>query len=159
MPPTGKNIPMPNQGKEDPVSTYQFSVEIDGLTAARFKSAKGFSHTTKAIEHREVDSNGNIYVNKTIGASSWGDITLQRGLTTDNTVWNQWRQAVLNGDYSSARKTVHIKGHDPKGGAVSHFSLSRAWISGWKGPAFDTGGGGVAFEEITITHEGITREA
>lgn len=147
----------PQPGKDDPIHAYHFSVEIDGLVEARFSEASGFQHSTKIIEHRETDKDGNIHINKTIGSTSFSDITIKRGVTTDNSLWENWRQMVMDGDYAKARKKVTIYGHGPDGTRVSAFVMDRCWVSQWKGPAFGTKNDTVAFEEITFTHEGITR--
>ncbi len=148
----------PQAGKTDPLTAFHFAIEIDGITAARFSDASGFDHQTKSIEYREVDAQGNIYINKVIGGTSFSDITVKRGITNDNELWSKWRQHVMDGDYDQARKKVTVIGYDPKGAIVSTFVLDRCWISKWKGPAFSAAGAGVAFEEITFTHEGITRQ-
>lgn len=148
----------PQLGKTDPIHTYHFSIEIQGLEAARFSEASAIEHTSKVIEHRETDAQGNIYINKTIGSTSFTDVTVKRGVTFDNDMWNKWRQHVMDGDYDQARKKVTIHVWPPKGDEpTASFVMDRCWISKWKGPAFSTKTDNVAFEEITFTHEGISR--
>ncbi len=158
MPVKGSITPLPSQkGKKDPIGVYHFSVLIDGVPVARFTDASGFEHSTKIIEYRECDSEGNIHINKVIGSTSFSEVTLKRGITDDNKLWTEWRQKVMDGDYDGARQTVTIIGHSPKGETTAEFKIQNAWVSKWKGPAFSAAGSTVAFEEITFTHEGITR--
>jgi phage tail-like protein len=151
-------LPGGSSGKGDPIGAYHFGIEIQGIENARFTEVTGFEHSSKIIEHREVDAKGQIYINKTIGGTSWTEVTFKRGTTTDNTFWEKWRQQVMDGNYAEARKTVTVTGYDPNGTAVSKFVMVNAWVSKWKGPAFTAKGDNVAVEEITFTHEGISRE-
>jgi phage tail-like protein len=148
---------LPGDAKSDPIGSYQFEIEVDGLNEARFTEISSVDHTTKVIEHREVGKDGQIYINKLIGGSTFSDVTFKRGVTKDNDFWQKWRQTVIDGDYSKARKTVTVRGLSPKGEPVSVFVLQRAWPSKWKGPAFSAKNDAVAIEEITFTHEGIER--
>jgi len=148
-----------SDAKSNPIGAYHFGIEIAGIENARFTEVTGFEHSSKIIEHREVDSKGQIYVNKTIGGTYWTEVTFKRGITTDNEFWEKWRQHVMDGDYAQSRKKVTVTGYSPDGKAISKFVMENAWVSKWKGPAFTAKGDNVAVEEITFTHEGISRES
>lgn len=141
---------------KDPLGAYHFSLDVQGIETATFTDASGFDNETQIIEYRDVDKDGKIYIRKTFGGTKWADIVLKRGTTGDNSLFT-WRQAVLDGNYDSARKDGTITGRDPTGKAVIQFNFKRGWISKYQGPSYSAKGNDVAVESITITHEGLER--
>lgn len=144
-------------GKVDPIPTYTIAIDIQGIEVARFMEASGFDSKTQTIDHRETDKDGKVYINKVIGTTNWSDITLKRGLHSENNLLWEWRQAVLDGDYEAARKDGSITGYDPKGEIVVQYTFTRGWVSSWKGGSFNAKNAAVNVEEISITHEGLQR--
>lgn len=149
---------MSNDGR-DPIGAYHFSLKLQGTPGdvATFTEASGFDSETQVIEFREVDSGGKIFIRKTIGGTKWADITLKRGMIQNDNKLFQWRQSVLDGDYSKARINGSVIGRNAKGEPTVQFDFVNGWISKWKGPSFSAKANDVALEEITITHEGLTR--
>ena len=148
----------PNAGAYDnPIGAGYFTVEVQGLQVAQFREASGFENTTEVITQIAQDAKGQRVYQKIPGNTKWGDINLKRGFTNDDTLWN-WRQSVLDGKMSDARKTVTITGYDTEGNPKLQFVAQRAWISSWKGGSFNAKTSDVAVEEIVLVHEGLDRK-
>ena len=86
---------------------------------------------------------------------SWHDVTLTRGLTGDTKLW-AWRQEVVVGKVAGARQKCTITLMSQEGKPVAVWELANAWPTdltiGTKGD------NDVVTEEVTITHEGVTRK-
>ena len=141
---------------KDPIATFRFSLDVQGVTAATFHEAAGFENSTDVIEHRQIGQGGKVTIMKLPGGSKWADITLKRGFTDSMDLYD-WRQKVLDGDMDAARKDGSITGYDAKDNPVIQYTFTRGWISKWKGATFSAKDNNVAVEEITITHEGVKR--
>ena len=142
---------------KDPLVSYTFCLEIDGVAAAFFKEGSGFDSSVEVIEHRENGKGGKEVIRKLPGRAKWSDIVLKRGSTDDMSLWD-WHKMILDGDVWSARKNMSIVVYDTKFSEVARFNVTNAWPSKWKGPDLNTTNNQVAIEEITISHEGLVRK-
>jgi phage tail-like protein len=141
----------------DPLASYTFMLEIDGLVQATFREGSGFESSVDVIESREVGKGGMQVIKKLAGAAKWANITLKRGTTNDLELWN-WHKMVLDGDLSSARKNGSIVVYDAKRTEVARFNFVNGWPVKWKGPDLNATNNQVAVEEIEIAHEGLVRK-
>jgi phage tail-like protein len=66
---------------KDPLASYTFALEIQGLTEATFREGAGFDSEQEVIESREVGKGGVVFIKKLPGALKWSNITLRRGMT------------------------------------------------------------------------------
>jgi len=142
---------------KDPLVSYTFCLEIDGVSAAFFKEGSGFDSSVEVIEHRENGKGGKEVIRKLPGRAKWSDIVLKRGSTDDMSLWN-WHKMVLDGDIWGARKNMAIVVYDTKYSEVARFNVTNAWCSKWQGPDLNTTNNAVAIESITISHEGLVRK-
>ncbi|HEY7268471.1 MAG TPA: phage tail protein [Dehalococcoidia bacterium] len=141
---------------KDPLSSYTFALEIDGITAAFFKEGSGFDSTVEVIEHRESGKGGKEIIRKLPGRAKWSDITLKRGTTDSLDLWN-WHKQVLDGDVSGARKNGSIVVYDTAQKEVARFNFINGWCSKWKAGDLNSTNNQVHLEEATITIEGLVR--
>ena len=141
---------------KDPLASYTFCLEIDGISSAFFKEGSGFDSSVEVIEHRENGKGGKEVIRKLPGRTKWSDITLKRGSTDDMALWS-WYKKVLDGDIAGARKNGSIVIYDTTRKEVARFNFVNGWPSKWKGPDLNSTNNQVALEEITIAHEGLTR--
>ena len=142
---------------KDPLVSYTFCLEIDGVSAAFFKEGSGFDSSVEVIEHRENGKGGKEVIRKLPGRAKWSDIVLKRGSTDDMSLWN-WHKMVLDGDIWGARKNMAIVVYDTKYSEVARFNVTNAWPSKWQGPDLNTTNNQVAIETLTISHEGLQRK-
>ena len=135
----------------DPYSGYSFRVEIDGITRAGFQSCSGLEASQEANTYREGTDRGRT-MRKMPGLITYGDITLNRGITSDAELW-QWRDAVMSGDVD--RRNLSIVLMNDKGEDAIRWNFRNCWPTTWSGPSLDASSDEVAIEEMTLTHEGF----
>ncbi len=141
---------------KDPLASYTFCLEIQGLTEATFREGAGFDSETEVIESREVGKGGVTYIKKVPGALKWSNIVLRRGITDSLDLWN-WRKKVVSGDIQGARMDGSIVIYNPKLQEVARYNFVRGWPAKWKGGDMNATANEVVLEELEIAHEGLDR--
>jgi phage tail-like protein len=136
----------------DPYRGFNFLVEIDGITQAGFQECSGLDSQTATIDYRE--GNEAPHVRKLTGLNSFTPISLKRGVTDSDELW-QWRLTVVEG--RAERRNGSIVLLDEKGGEKIRWNFSNAWPSKWTGPSFNSTGNSVAVEALEIIHEELSR--
>jgi phage tail-like protein len=136
----------------DPYRSFNFLVEIDGITQAGFQECSGLDSQTASIDFRLGDDP--MHVRKLTGLNSFSAISLKRGITDSDELW-QWRQTVVDG--KAERRNGSIVLLDDKGAEKVRWNFSNAWPSKWTGPSFTSTGNSIAVETLEITHEELTR--
>ena len=71
---------MATGGRTDPLVSYHFHVEIDGITQAQFRECGGLGSESQVVEYKE-SVKGVTVIRKQPGAIKWADITLKRGVS------------------------------------------------------------------------------
>ena len=97
---------MPQPGQQ-PVffRAFQFQVEIDGITNARFHEVGGTDATTDVIEYRE---GGDILgTRKFPGQTKHSNLSLKRGYTDDTQLF-KWYEDVMTGRTEKIRRNISI---------------------------------------------------
>jgi len=135
----------------DPYGNFNFIVEIDGIEVAGFSDVSGISSETEVIEYRTGDARVNT-VRKLPGLHKIGDITLKRGITGSDVLW-QWRKSVTDGNLD--RRSASIILLDEARQEVLRWNLSEAWPSKYVGSDLHAKGHDVAIETLVITCESI----
>ena len=136
----------------DPYGTYNFLVEIDGITRAAFQKVSGFDSTTDVVEHRE--GGDNMTTRKLPGLTKHSNIVLKWGMTDDRDLY-EWHRRVTQGDVE--RKNGSIVLLDRKREEVARWNFVRAWPTKWDGPDLDAEKSDVAIETLELAHEGVER--
>ncbi len=136
----------------DPYRSFNFLVEIDGITQAGFQECGGLDVTTDPVDYREgSDAN---HVRKLSGLNKYSPITLKRGITDSDELW-QWRQTVIDG--KTERKNGSIVLLDESGTEKLRWNFINAWPSKWTGPSFNASTAAIAVEALELTHEEIKK--
>jgi phage tail-like protein len=94
-------------------------------------------------------------VRKLVGLRKYSNITLKRGYTKDDSLW-QWYTNILNGNPD--RRNVTITLMDEARAAVIRWHAENVWINKIEGPSFKASGNDVAIESVELVHEGLTME-
>ena len=136
----------------DPYRSFNFRVEIDGITQAGFQECSGLDSQTASIDFRLGDDP--MHMRKLTGLNTFSAISLKRGITDSDELW-KWRQTVVDG--KTERRNGSIVLVDEKGEAKLRWDFSNAWPSKWTGPSFNSTGNTIAVESLEIMHEEITR--
>ena len=135
-----------------PYLNFMFHVEIQGLIVAGFSEASGLQVETETEDYREGGVND--YVHKLPKISKQSNISLKRGITDSDVLW-QWHRDVVNGIIE--RKNGRIILFDVQGNEKWRWEFIEAFPVKWSGPEFKADGGTVALETLELAHHGITR--
>jgi phage tail-like protein len=144
--------------QEDPLLGFNFLLELDGAIGGYFTECSGVGSENEIVEHKVVDSKGHEAVRKIPGRLKWTDISLKRGITSDLQIW-AWREQVITGKMSDARKSVTITMLDREYKPVAKWNFTNAWPSKLTGPTFKADDNSFGVEEVSIVHEGMYRES
>lgn len=135
----------------EPLTSFNFLIQIDGITRASFHECSGFNSSVDMIEHRE---GGAISPMKLPGLAKYGNITLRRGVTDDRELYD-WHLAALNGDIR--RRSGSIIVLDRRGQEKARWHFYDAWPQRWEGPALNAEGTDVAIEALELAVERLER--
>jgi phage tail-like protein len=136
----------------DPFFSYNFLVELDGITRATFQEVSGLEATIDPIEYREGGQN--TTVRKLPGVTKYGNIMLKWGMTSDTELYDWHRQAVLG---NVQRRNGSIIVLDRQGSEVARWNFVDAWPTKYHVPDFKSTGNETAIETLELVHEGVER--
>jgi len=141
------------QRPPDPLRGFKFKVQIDGITKAGFREVSGLDAGTDAVDYREGDGE---HMRKLAGLQKFSNITLKRGITTDQDLW-KWRSTIMDGKIKDNRKNGQIILLDDEGKEAAEWTFTDGWPTKWTGPTFNATANEVAIDTLEITHEGLKR--
>jgi phage tail-like protein len=136
----------------DPYRSYNFLVEIDGITQAGFQECSGLDSSTGIIDYRE--GNDPNHVRKLAGLNSFSSISLKRGITDSDELY-KWHLTAVEG--RTERRNCSIVLLDERGTEKLRWNVRNAWACKWTGPAFSATGNSIAIESLEICHEELVR--
>lgn len=136
--------------RKDPFRSFNFSVELDGITRASFRECSGLDASQDPIEYREGTEGPTA--RKLPGLNKYSNITLKWGMTDDTELW-AWRKKAMTGKVE--RKNGSIVLLDESGEEKLRWNFREAWPTKWTGPSFNATGNEVAIETLEIAHEGL----
>ncbi|MEA2176337.1 MAG: hypothetical protein QOD00_3929 [Blastocatellia bacterium] len=143
---------MPTGKRNDPFRSYNFLVELDGISQASFQECSGLDTSTDVIDYRQ--GNDPQHARKLAGLNKYTPITLRRGITDSDELW-KWRQTAIDGN--PERKNGSIVLLDQTGKEQLRWNFIAAWPSKWTGPSFNAATSAVAIEALEITHEELRK--
>lgn len=148
---------MAETGKEiKPFTNCKFHVEVGQIKEAVFKECSGLEVSTDLIEYYEGGLNE--YPHKLPGRTKLSNVTLKRGFTTSNELFNWYSEMesdLLQGK-SITRKQVTIKLYSTLNNEdLMSWTLNDAFPVKWVGPVFNAGDAAVAIETLEFAHHGI----
>lgn len=135
-----------------PYSSFNFAVEIAGVTSAGFRECSGLEAGNSLISYRE-GTDASPHPRKYPGLMESGNVTLRRGMTANNDLW-LWRQKIEAGSYETQDISIVLY-DDSNTREVRRWNLRNAWPVRWSGPAFNATASEPAVESLEIAHEGI----
>jgi phage tail-like protein len=146
-------MPSPN-ARVDPYRSFNFQIDILGVKAASFSECSGLTADGDHVEYRE-GKDPPLTVRKLTALRKYSNITLKRGYTTSDDLW-QWYMTIVNGN--PKRYDVSIILLDEAGKQVLKWTAENAWINRIDVSSFKASGNEVAMESVEIIHEGLTLE-
>jgi phage tail-like protein len=84
---------------EDPIGGYVFALEINGMEVAHFTECSGIKSSTEVYTIKEGGMNHAVH--KLPGQSTWENIVLKYGVTSDMSMLSL-REFIMNDNYGSA---------------------------------------------------------
>jgi phage tail-like protein len=137
--------------RHDPVLSYNFAVEINGLVVAGFSEVSGLQAEIEVQEYRE--GGVNEYIHKRAGPVKYpSNLILKKGVTDSTELWS-WYRDVMDGTVD--RKTVGILLMTSSGDEKRRWKLQKAYPVKWTGPDFKATASEVAIETMELAHEGL----
>lgn len=136
--------------RNDPYATFNFVVQIDGISVAGFSEVNGLSTETDEITYRNGDED--ITVRKLPGLRKYTNISLKRGFTDSKDLW-KWRQSVMQGKTERRSGTIILQNEQRQ--PALKWQFVQGWPIKWEGPGMNATGTDVAIETLEIACEGI----
>jgi phage tail-like protein len=138
---------------EHRLSSYLFSVEIDGIETARFQKCEGLEAETYVYEVEEGGYNTSTH--KFYGRTRYPNLILEKGISDNNALFKWYKETVLE-DRKIERKNGSVILKDTENNEVKRWNFFRAFPCRWIGPRLETNlGSDYALERIEIAHEGL----
>ncbi|HYD09711.1 MAG TPA: phage tail protein [Acidimicrobiales bacterium] len=132
----------------------QFALELEGIELARFTGCTGLAINTEVVEYQDTLANGNPVIRKRPGRTKYEDIVLKRGLSANKAI-TDWHQKVIDGAVERSNGSIVI--YDSTGAEVDRWNFENGWPSKWSGGDLSADTDDVMIEELTISHELLTR--
>ena len=153
-----------NPDRFDPYKQFKFRVKWDGRYVAGVSKVSALKRTTQVVTHREGGDPS--IVRKSPAQTTYEPIVLERGRTHDtefekwaNKVWNYGSGLGAEVSLKDFRKDVIIELYNEAGQLVMAFKIYRCWPSEYIALGeLDAKDSCVAFESITLQHEGWKRD-
>ena len=141
-------------------ATFQFQVEIQGLSVATFSECGGLEMNVKVDEIREGGLNE--YVHKLPGRVEYGNLILKRGFVPvagggGPSEFFNWCLSAFNRPGNTVQRhdvTVTLFGQG-KTGPIFAWTFRDAYPVKWSGPSFRAGDNAVAIESLELAHHGL----
>lgn len=131
---------------------FRFRVEIEGITSAGASEVTGLLIETETEPYEEGGVNDFVY--QLPKRTKYQHITLKRGITDLDDMWN-WFQKVVSGSFE--RKNGAIILMDSSGNDSWRWDFFEAYPVKWTGPELKADSNTVAFETIELAHHGIRK--
>jgi phage tail-like protein len=141
---------MANGQSSDPIGAFRFKVELGGVIEAGFAECAGLQAETEVEEIRE--GGVNEFVHRLAKGSKHPNLTLKRGLTDSEVLWD-WHQDVVSGKIE--RKKVDLILLDSQGDETWRWSFEGAFPVKWIGPELKATGSAVSIETLELAHNGF----
>jgi phage tail-like protein len=140
--------------RNDPLRSFRFRVEIDGITQAGFSECTFGDAATEAVEYRE--GTDPTHPRKLTGQTKYANITLKWGIT-DSTDLYDWHKTIVDKGALDNRKNLAIILVDEAGNDKSRWELEEAWPTKYDPTDFNATSNDVAIETLEIVTERFER--
>lgn len=138
--------------KLEPLMSFRFLIEIEGLATAHASEVTGLQIETETEPYEEGGVND--FVHQLPKRTKYQHITLKRGITDRDELWG-WYQEVISGKFR--RKSGAIILMDFTGQEKWRWNFEKAYPVKWTGPDLKADSNSVAFETIELAHNGIKK--
>jgi conserved hypothetical phage tail region protein len=156
-----------NPQRLTPYPNFRFKVKWDNQYVAGISKVSALSRTTEVIRHREGGDPSTVHLAP--GQTSYGPITLERGVSYDVT-FEQWANKVFDWTNSQSsvgqntslldfRKNIIIELYNEAGVKVMAYNVYNAWVSEYEAMSeLDASGNAFVIQSMTLQNEGWERD-
>ena len=137
---------------------HSFAAEYDGVMIKAIQEVSGLKFDQDVIELKQNMPDGKYVIKKLPGRRKAGEVTLTRGLTSDNS-FEKWVESSHFGKMGDARKNGAIIVFDYEGNAIKRYTMTAAWPKTLEIGSMKAGDTSVLTEKLTITYEELSVEA
>ncbi|RKP46836.1 phage tail protein [Trinickia fusca] len=140
----------------NPYRGFRFQVEIAGIQVASFSEATIPDSTVETVEYRE--GTDPVYKRSFSGLTSYGKLTLKKGLTDSMDLYNWYLFVSQQGSTAKgAQKNVSLILLDPSGAAKARWNVINAWPSKYESTGLNASTSDVMVETFELTIEYMNR--
>jgi phage tail-like protein len=136
----------------DPYLSFNFLVEIDGITQAGFTDFTGGDTTHEVVEYRE--GNRPTHPLKLVGQTKVTNVTLKWGLTDSRELYD-WFRDVTKGIIQ--RRNLSVVQLDSTGKEVVRWNLYEAWPAKYDIPDYTGKSNEVSIESVELAFESLEK--
>jgi phage tail-like protein len=140
-----------NGRPKDPVLSFNFRIEINGVFEAGFSEVSGLQAEIEVQDYREGGVND--FTHKFAGPVKFpSNLVLKNGTTDSVKLWS-WYQDVMRGQVT--RKSLDVVLLDAAGDEKRRWKFKNAYPVKWNGPGLKATSSEVALESLELAHEGF----
>ena len=134
---------------------FKFIVECDGIAVAKFTKAGPLEMEVAVVEQYE---GGSLIPVKEPGRVKVTNVTLERGVTDDQDLWNWFKQvadlAANSGEISPTyKKNLDIVQQDRDNTTLKRWRLANAWPTKFKGGDWDNDADENVLESVELAYD------
>lgn len=136
---------------------FKFVVEIDGVAAAGFNKAGPLTASVGVVPYRE---GGKLAATKDPGLYNAEDLTLERGATDDQDLWNWFKQVVdatnnggVGQNTPEFKRNLDLVQQDRDGSTLARWRSFSAWPNAFTAGEWDNEAEENVIESVTLTQE------
>lgn len=140
----------------DPYRGFRFRVEIGGIQVAAFSEASVPDITVDTVDYRE--GTDPIYKRPLSGLTSYGRLTLKKGLTDGMDLYN-WQQQVsqLGSTSASAQKNISLVLMDTDSSEKARWNVINAWPVKYETSGLNASSSDVLVETLELVMDYMNR--
>jgi phage tail-like protein len=136
---------------------HSFGLEFDSVVIKQIQEVTGLKMEQDVIQMKSNSSDGKYFVKILPGRPKAGEVTLTRGLTSDNS-FDKWIQESRIGNMPGARKNGAIIVYDFQGAPVKRYKLENAWPKYLEIGSLKAGDTSVLTEKLVVSYETLEVE-
>ncbi|GLU34883.1 phage tail protein [Trinickia caryophylli] len=142
--------------QRDPFRGFRFRVEITGIIVAAFSEVNVPDVTVDTVDYREGTDPS--FRRTLSGLTSYGRVTLKKGMTYSMDLYNWHYQVVQRGTSApNARRSASITLLDTDGSTAAQWSLFNAWPTVYQTTGLNASSAEVMIETLELAIEYMKR--
>lgn len=140
----------------DPYRGFRFRVEISGIQIAAFSEASVPDISVESVDYRE--GTDPIYKRPLSGLTTYGHLSLKKGLTDGMDLYN-WQQQVsqLGSASPNAQKNISLVLMDSDGSEKVRWNIINAWPVKYESGGLNASSSDVMVETLELAMDYMTR--